>query len=45
MKKCRSCGHENDDQATVCLRCKAALPHETNKTDEPVRVSKRKRSE
>lgn len=44
MKKCHSCGHENDDSANICARCKAALPHESEKTDEPVKA-KRKRSE
>ena len=45
MKKCHCCGHENEDQAKVCNRCKAALTHETDKTEEPVKVAKRKRSE
>ena len=44
MKKCPYCSSENDDQTNICQRCKAALPHESNKTEEPVKT-KRKRSE
>ena len=28
MKKCRYCGHMNEDEAAVCERCFAGFPHE-----------------
>ena len=45
MKKCPYCGKENEEQATVCVRCSAGFPHEekTTKTDEPEKVSRRKK--
>ena len=50
MKKCPYCGSENKDENPVCMRCKAALPHEekheTNEgeaeTSEPFRINKKK---
>lgn len=46
MKKCPFCGYENEEQTEVCFRCKAAIPHEeTNKTEEPVKGSRRKNKE
>lgn len=46
MKKCPYCGYENDEQAEVCERCKAAITHDKSNDEEPEKVSKRrKRSE
>ena len=45
MMKCPFCGRDNDEQAKVCVRCKAAIPHETNKSEEPLTVSKRNKKE
>ena len=46
MKKCPYCGKENDENREVCERCRAAFPHEEpEKTEEPVRVSRRKNKE
>ena len=44
MKKCPYCGANNDEQAKVCNRCKAALPHEeeTEPVSEPIRATKKK---
>ena len=38
--KCPYCGHENDDKATKCEKCYAALPHDEKKQEKPVRKTK-----
>lgn len=39
---CPYCGHQNDDKATNCEKCRGGLPHEENKNnDEPRRVRKK----
>jgi len=43
--KCPYCGRENEEQAKTCFKCRAALPHETNKDDKPVKASKAKKGE
>ena len=44
--KCPYCGRENEEQAKVCVRCKAAIPHEEKKNDEPIMVmNKRNKKE
>ena len=40
MKKCPYCGHENEDQAENCERCRAGLPHEETNTEKPKRVKR-----
>ena len=47
MKQCPFCGNVNDDQASVCSRCKAAIPHEEQKRsdEKPVKVSRKKTKE
>lgn len=43
MKKCPYCGKENEEQATVCIRCYAGFPHEEKpKEEKPVKGSKKK---
>lgn len=44
MKKCLYCGHENADDAPVCVRCWAEMKHEEKHEDKPVkeRASKKK---
>ena len=42
MKKCPYCGQQNEDDATGCKRCKAGFPQGKDKSEEPVRVFKRK---
>ena len=32
--KCPYCGRENDEQVKICIRCKAAIPHEGKKDRE-----------
>lgn len=47
MVKCPYCGHENNDEAVNCERCKAGIPHEelTNTNNETEKVSRRKNKE
>ena len=47
MKNCPYCGFEIADDVYHCPKCKAGIPHEkeSKESDEPERVSKRKRSE
>ena len=33
MKKCPYCGHENDDTAWKCSKCKAGFPNEEQTKD------------
>ena len=37
--KCPYCSHENDEQAKICERCKAELPHDKKKSKETNKVS------
>lgn len=45
MMKCPYCHKETDEQAKVCPNCKAAIPRETNKDAEPLKVLKRNKKE
>lgn len=45
MKKCPYCGMENKNEAERCEKCFAGFPHEEPKKEEPLRVSRKKRSE
>ena len=41
MKKCPYCGHENDDTALKCSKCKADFPNEETE-EKSVKTSKRR---
>lgn len=43
MKKCMYCGHNNDDSAWRCDKCKAGFPHEEPKNEKPVKDTNKKR--
>lgn len=45
MKKCPFCGHNNNEQAKACDRCKAEIPHEEHKETSPVKGTKKKNKE
>ena len=43
--KCPYCHKETDEQTKVCPNCKAAIPHDDKKDEEPLRVNKRIKKE
>lgn len=44
--KCPYCGSENNEQAKVCIRCKAAISNEEKKNEETIVVmNKRNKKE
>lgn len=43
--KCPFCGTENDEQDKICVHCKAEIPQQETKKEEPVNKRNKKERE